>query len=208
MAELGAVSQALECSRYVYARALEGLNELVKQADGVPPWLAAAQLLAFRYRESHESGLFGPAGWVVEEARLHLSAASHVWVGMGLEAPAPSGLDVNATGWGRSVAQCDRHSRQQSIDLAEEARRADIAASFHASEQTRKYLNAHGGSGCLLISLAVVGVLAVVASRLVVVAGRSWRLEETPSLRISHAQPAANSSIQQKVGNRGGRRAR
>ena len=134
VADTGAVSNAMECARYVYARALEGLRDLVKRADAVEPWFTAAQRLGFCYRESHEAvlGFYGPAYNLVEGIRLRQSIASGVWVGMGSSVPTPPGIDLRATGWGRSLEQCQRHEDQESLRREDESRRAEFARGWLA----------------------------------------------------------------------------
>ncbi len=158
LASPGAVSEAMQCSRYVYARALEGLDKIVQQQHEVRPWMPAAQMLAFRYRESPQSGsngFYGPAVWVANDVRYRLSSASGVFVGMAYDAPAPPGLDANATGWGRSVAQRQLHEQNESMRVAEEARQADIAGAFFAGT----YAGKHVGSGCLLPALVLIATV-------------------------------------------------
>jgi hypothetical protein len=141
MADTGAVSEGMSGARYTYARALEGLHAVARQAPGAPPWFPAAQRVAFAYRELpglEYSDLRGPAHVVVEDVRVGTSLATGTWEGMGREVPAPPGTDIRNTGLWRSLEQRQRHLQEESARAAEEARLAEFAGFYLADQQRRK----------------------------------------------------------------------
>ena len=141
VAHLGATSEAAGCCRFVYARTLETLDQIVRSTTAFSPWMPLALRLALAYRESSGAqayGLFGPAYNLADSVRLKESIATGVFSGMGHPVPAQPGSAAASTGWSESVAQQGRREQQVAKRAAEEAARADFAAFFFADQARRR----------------------------------------------------------------------